>query len=243
MSIRVAVNGAFGKMGRVTTEAILAEDDFDLVGSFGRDDDLASCLRETQPEVVIDFTLPHVVFNNAQLILSHGARPVIGTSGLTPAQMEQLAQQCEALKLGGIIAPNFSLGAILMMCYAKDAAKYFKHAEIIELHHEKKVDAPSGTAMKTAHLMAEANSDWQNPYPNDAARGDNQSGIQIHSVRLPGLFAHQVVIFGSAGETLSLRHDAQSREAMMPGVCLATRAVMGLNHLVYGLEQVMGFVE
>lgn len=240
MTIKVVVNGAYGKMGTVTTAAIQAQADFNLVASLGSQDRLADVLASTQPDVVIDFTVPRVVFANAQIILAAGARPVIGTTGLTPAQIEQLRETCRQQQRGAIIAPNFSLGAILMMRYAKDAARYFNHAEIIELHHEKKIDAPSGTALKTAALMAEANQAFVSPHPQDKARGENHANIQIHSVRLPGLFAHQAVMFGGPGELLTIRHDGADRNAMMPGVCLACRAVMQLDHLVYGLENVMG---
>lgn len=236
--IRVIVNGANGRMGKTTVGAIEAEDDLTLVAQTTRKDSLADAIVQMQADVVVDFTQPDVVFDQAKIIIEANAHPVIGTTGLTPAQITTLQSLCEQKGLGGIIAPNFSLGAILMMRYAQDAAKYFPAAEIIELHHDKKRDAPSGTAIKTAELMANAQKNPP-PYPDDPARGDIVAGTPIHSVRLPGLFAHQAVIFGGEGETLTLRHDATDRSSMMPGVILACRKVVTLNRLIYGLDQIL----
>lgn len=239
MSIKVLVNGGFGKMGRITQEAIRQQSDLELVAALGREDNLSQCIKDTQADVVVDFTIPQAVFTNAQTIIRAGARPVIGTTGLNLAQIEELQHQCHQKNLGGIIAPNFSLGGVLMMRYAKDAANYFNHAEIVEMHHEKKLDAPSGTALKTAELMAAENKHFIAPNHEALARGENQANIQIHSIRLPGLFAHQMVIFGGTGETLTIRHDSNDRNAMMPGVCLACRKAMSLDQLVYGLENII----
>lgn len=226
--IRVLVNGALGKMGRVTTEAIAREADLQLVASTTRTDALHEAIRKYKPQVVVDFTNPQSVFANAQTIIAERVHPVIGTTGLTTEQIATLTQQCDELSLGGIIAPNFSLGAVLMMKYSQDAARYFADVEIIEMHHPKKLDAPSGTAIKTAQMMQPVRSSEKKDQP-----------IPIHSVRLPGLFAHQMVIFGGAGETLTIRHDATDRNAMMPGVFLACRKVMELKYLVYGLENLL----
>ena len=240
MTINVIINGVRGKMGAVTQTSIADQPDLTLVAGTDHDDNLTQAIQDTQADVVIDFTLPNAVFDNTKTIIAAGARPVIGTSGLTPAQIEQLTAQCQEKKLGGIIAPNFSLGAVLMMKYAKDAAHYFPDAEIIEMHHAQKVDAPSGTATKTAQMMTEARSIKNQPKPSkDRARGDDQHGVTIHSVRLPGLFAHQTVIFGGDGETLTIRHDGLARHSIMPGVFLACRQVMTLDHLVYGLENLL----
>jgi len=239
MTIKVLVNGAFGKMGLVTQQAIQQESDLKLVASLGRKDNLAKEIEKSQADVVVDFTLPNSVFENTETIIKTGARPVIGTSGLNPDQIKKLTQLCQQKNLGGIIAPNFSLGAILMMRYAADAAKYFSNAEIIEMHHEKKVDAPSGTAVKTAQLMGDARVSSTVIDHSAPARGEAHYDIPIHSVRLSGLFAHQMVIFGGFGETLTIRHDSTDRNAMMPGVCLACRKVMDLDHLIYGLENVI----
>lgn len=240
MTIKIIINGAEGKMGKVTQTAICKEPDFKLVACAGRKDNLADLIKKSHADVVIDFTLPECVFENAKTIINNNARFVIGTSGLTLEEIEQLRQQCQTKKIGGIIAPNFSIGAILMMKYAKDAAKYLPNVEIIEMHHEQKVDAPSGTSAKTAEMIAENRNEatHSNPHP-DRARGETYQGITIHSVRLPGLFAHQSVIFGAPGETLTIRHDGMDRNAMMPGVVLACRKVMDIDHLIYGLENLL----
>ncbi len=240
MSIKVIVNGANGKMGKVTVDAIRADSDCDLVASLTREDDLGAAIKKHHADVVVDFTVPSVVFANSQTIIDNNARPVIGTTGLTLTQIETLQQQCAQKKLGGIIAPNFAIGAILMMKYAADAAKYVPDVEIIEMHHEKKIDAPSGTAAKTAEMIAQSkNLQPATHSPEDAARGEHYHGTHIHSVRLPGLFAHQAVMFGGLGQTLTIRHDSTDRNAMMPGVVLACHKVMQLNELVYGLENVL----
>lgn len=229
MTIRVIINGANGKMGQVTASSIANESDLLLVAELSRQDDLASSIIKHKADVVIDFTVPQSVFSNAQAIIANKARPVIGTTGLSVEQIDILKKQCQQQSLGGIIAPNFSLGAILMMKYAQDAAKYFEAVEIIEMHHPQKIDAPSGTAKKTAEMIAEVRE----------MRGKLHQDVPIHSVRLPGLFAHQVVMFGGKGETLTIRHDATDRAAMMPGVFLACRKVMEMDYLVYGLENIL----
>lgn len=224
--IKVLVSGASGKMGQATVEAINAATDLTLIGTCGSKDNLNKQLEYYKPDVVVDFTLPHIVFNNTLSIIEHQAHPVIGTSGLTELQLQDIAKKCAEKKLGGIYAPNFSLGAVLMIKYAEDAARYFNDAEIIEMHHEKKIDAPSGTAVHTRHRMLQANAAVKNDVP-------------IHSVRLPGLFAHQEIIFGSTGETLTIRHDAMDRQCMMPGVVLACRTISRLDHFVIGLEHIL----
>lgn len=223
--IKVIVAGAKGKMGQASVDAITKAAGLDLVAKLSREDDLAKAIQDTGAEVVVDFTVPSVVFENSKTIIQQGARPVIGTTGLKSEQIQELQEMCANQNLGGIIAPNFSLGAILMMHFAAEAARFFDHAEIIEMHHEKKVDAPSGTAIKTAEMMA--------------VKKNNREQIPIHSVRLPGLFAHQKVIFGASGETLTIAHDALDRQCMMPGVVLSCKKVMELNKLVYGLDQIL----
>ena len=243
MVIRVLVNGALGHMGQEAVQALRADARFDVVGTCGRGDDLSAAIKHSQADIVVDFTNATVVFDNSQKILAAGARPVIGTSGLMPPQIEQLKKMAEAQGLGGIIAPNFSLGAILMMKYATHWIKYFPEAEIIELHREGKLDAPSGTALRTAQTMA-ALRDKQ-PEPRDehvlvaGARGANVDGIRVHSVRLPGLVAHQEIIFGGLDETLTVRHDSLHRRSFMPGMLLACEKVMGLTELMYGLENII----
>lgn len=241
--LKVIVNGANGRMGQVTVKAIGNDPECELVASTGPEDDLSAVIKATGADIVVDFTVASVAFANANKIIEAGAHPVIGTSGLTADQIATLTSQCEAKNLGGIIAPNFSIGAVLMMRYAKDAAKYFSSVEIIELHHDGKEDSPSGTAMKTADMIAETR---QAPSPLKAgketipgARGANHHDIAIHAVRLPGLVAHQQVIFGGLGETLTLKHDSINREGFMPGVLLACKKVKSLRTLIYGLEHIL----
>lgn len=244
MAINVLVNGAFGRMGQMTVQAINNHPRLELVGQTGREYDLKKSIHDSKAQVVVDFTHPQSVFQNAAIIIEAGAHPVIGTSGLTPEQVHVLMEKCHNLKSGGIIAPNFSMGAVLMMKYAKEIVKYMPHAEIIEMHHENKVDSPSGTALRTAEILAQSMRSVNQP-PHEShenvqgSRGAQYLNVPIHAVRLPGLLAHQMVIFGGAGETLTLRHDAIDRESFMPGVCLACEKVMGLNEMIYGLENIL----
>jgi 4-hydroxy-tetrahydrodipicolinate reductase len=245
MTIRVLVNGAQGKMGQASIAAIQQTADLVLAGAHGRDQSLPQGIQETQADVVVDFTHPNSVFENTKAIIQAGARPVIGTTGLTQQQVQELQKLCADQKLGGVIAPNFSLGVILMMRLSQECARYFPHVEIIEMHHNKKVDSPSGTAIRTAQLIMEAktaassSSEVKEMQTLPGARGARYQDIPIHSVRLPGLLAHQEVIFGDLGQTLTIREDTTSREAYMPGVCLACRKVMSLDHLVFGLENIL----
>jgi len=225
MSIRILINGAQGKMGQVTVQAIQQAPDLELVATLDRGHSLITRIDETHPDVAIDFTEPKAVYKNAQIMIEMGVHPVIGTSGLTLQEIENLQHLCREKSLGGIIAPNFSLGAVLMMKYAEDAARYFKDVEIIEMHHHEKKDAPSGTANKTAQMIKQAGHHAQYP--------------PIHSVRLPGLVAHQRVILGGLGETLTIQHDSINRDCFMPGVLLACRKVMTLKGLFYGLEKLL----
>lgn len=244
MTIRVLVNGANGKMGQFVVKAISSASDLSLVGQTGRSHDLIQEIKKNKAQVVVDFTQAESTYKNTQMILEAGAYPVIGTSGLLKEQVKELQQQCKQLKLGGIIAPNFSLGAVLMMKYAQAAAKYFPQVEIIEMHHDGKLDSPSGTAVRTAEMIAASRSEIPQSPANakeliPGARGGRYQDIAIHSVRLPGLVAHQQIIFGSLGETLTFKHDSIDRQCFMPGVLLACRKVMQLDRLVYGLEEIM----
>jgi 4-hydroxy-tetrahydrodipicolinate reductase len=243
MTIRILVNGALGRMGQEVVQALRADARFSVVGTCGRSDDLSAAIKHSQADVVVDFTNASVVFDNSQKILEAGARPVIGTSGLMPPQIEQLKSMAQAKNLGGIIAPNCSLGAILMMKYATHWIKYFPEAEIIELHHEGKLDAPSGTALRTAQTMAALRDKIPESRPENilvkGARGAIVEGIHVHSIRLPGLVAHQEIIFGGLDETLTVRHDSLHRRSFMPGVLLACEKAMGLTELVYGLENII----
>ncbi len=238
MSIKVLVSGAQGRMGQVTVNAVQQAPGLELVGQAEHDSDLNQLIIDLQPQVVVDFSTPSAVFQNCQMIIDHNVCPVIGTTGLTAEQIKTLQEKCQTKNLGGIIAPNFSLGAILMMRYAADAAKHFSDAEIIEYHHDQKVDSPSGTAIKTAELMQATNPSTKQK-EDHPARGTHDYNTPIHSVRLPGLFAHQTVMFGGTGESLTIRHDAFSREAMMPGVILSVRKVIEIKDLIYGLEHIL----
>lgn len=244
MPIKVLVNGAFGRMGQMVTKTISENANFELAGQIGREYNLAKSIKDSGAQVVVDFTHPDAVFANTNTIIDAGARPVIGTSGLNLEQVRQLQEKCAKLGIGGIIAPNFSLGGVLMMKYAKEIVKYMPNVEIIELHHDGKVDSPSGTALRTAEMLAASCKTVNQPrkasFENiPGARGANSHNIPIHAVRLPGFLAHQEVIFGGRGETLVLRHDSLDRACFMPGVSLACEKVMDLNKLVYGLEEVL----
>jgi 4-hydroxy-tetrahydrodipicolinate reductase len=242
MPIKVLVNGAFGRMGQIVVKTMKDHHEFELVGQTGREYDLVKSIQDSQAAIVIDFTHPDAVFNNTLMIIDAGAHPVIGTSGLTIEQVKELQNKSRQLKRGGIIAPNFSLGAVLMMKYAKEIANYMPNFEIIEMHHANKIDSPSGTAVKSAEMLAtDSNKKNTNTYREviPGARGAAYKNTNIHSVRLPGLLAHQQIIFGSVGETLTLKHDSIDRECFMSGVCLACKKVLALDHLVYGLDEIL----
>lgn len=234
--IKVMVCGAKGRMGKVTCAAIAAAADMELVATIDHGDSLTDALMKHQPQAVVDFTIPDCVFENTRTVIEYGASPIVGASGLTAEQVTALQSLCAEKKLGGLIAPNFSLGAVLMMQAASQISKYFPQAEIIEMHHDQKIDSPSGTAIKTAQMMSTAGVP---PFSEQRARGETENNIPIHSVRLPGLFAHQMVLFGGEGESLTIRHDSFDRESMMPGVLLGIRHSQQLNELVYGLEHLL----
>jgi len=237
-TIRVGINGADGRMGRLVAHTVEHDAaDMDLVLRTDVGDDLKARLHATPVDVVVDFTVPSVVFGNTMTIIESGARAVVGTTGLTADQVAAIDDAVGRAGTSAIIAPNFSLGAVLMMRLAREAAAFYRDCEIIELHHEKKVDAPSGTAKMTAREIAAAwrteagtqrNADAGATQPS---RGMDSDGIQVHSVRLPGKMAHQEVIFGGTGETLTIRHDALSRECFAPGVLWAIRRVLEIEGL------------
>jgi len=242
-SIPVLVNGANGRMGREAVRAIENDPALQLVGQAGRGDNLSELIKSTGAEVVVDLTLASCAFENVLTIIEAGARPVVGTSGLLPEQIDKLSQRIRDKNLGGVIAPNFSMGAVLMMKYAADAAKYLNNVEIIELHHDGKEDSPSGTAMKTSEMMAENFSSVPVNKPSremlPGSRGATNHNIPIHAVRLPGFVASQEVIFGGVGESLRIKHDSINRECFMPGILLACKKVVELDELVYGLEKLL----
>jgi 4-hydroxy-tetrahydrodipicolinate reductase len=244
MTIRVLVNGAFGRMGQLITKAVSEHPNLTLAGQAGREYDLKQTIKDSKADVVVDFTHPEAVFKNTQIIIECGARPVIGTTGLRGEHVKTLQKQAAAAKIGGLIAPNFSMGAVLVMKAAREIAKYIPNVEIIEMHHEGKLDSPSGTSMRAAEMIAEnianPNSLVRNSHETiPGARGASLNQIPIHSVRLPGMLAHLEILFGNAGETVTLRHDSTDRQSYMPGVCLACEKVMKLDKLAYGLEEIL----
>ncbi len=261
--VKVLVTGACGRMGQAVVKAVLEDAELELVAAvdlFGGKDagkmvglpecgvivttDLEDTIAKTKPEVMVDFTRPDVVFANACKALKMGVSPVIGTTGLSAEAKEELGKLAEENKTPLFIAPNFAIGAVLMMVMAKQAAKYMPHVEIIELHHDNKLDAPSGTAVQTAELIREVRQSMKQGQPEEVekiagARGAEIDGMHIHSVRLPGYVAHQEVIFGGLGQTLTIRHDSLNRESFMPGVVLACKKVRGLTGMVVGLEHLL----
>ncbi|KGP64060.1 dihydrodipicolinate reductase [Legionella norrlandica] len=243
MLARVIVNGANGKMGSLACETLDNHKQFELVAKLTKQDNLGQTIRDTNAQIVVDLTRADCVYENSLTIINHGARPVIGTSGLLQAQIKELAKRCEETQIGGIIAPNFSIGAVLMMLFAVRASEYFSEVEIIEGHHQQKLDAPSGTALKTAEMIAAARKNPKNKLPIKelipGARGGSHHDINIHSLRLPGLLARQEIMFGSVGETLSIIHNSIDRHCFMPGIVLACQKVLELNTLVYGLEHLL----
>ncbi len=207
--------------------------------------DPEQCFAEKAPDVVIDFTNAEWTPGLAEAAIARRVRMVIGTTGLTDDFAKWLGTETKKHKVGAVLAANFAIGGVLMMHFAKQASRFFDNAEIIELHHDKKVDSPSGTAKTTAEMMRAArDTDFTHPTsekePLPGARGAEFGGVAIHSVRLPGLVAHQEVIFGGVGQTLTIRHDSTGRDSFMPGVILATKAVMDLDHLVVGLDALFG---
>jgi 4-hydroxy-tetrahydrodipicolinate reductase len=214
-------------------------------GTVPMDPDPERLFTAVRPDVMVDFTHHEWTARAAPAAVAAGVRPVIGTSGLSDAFVADLARQCRGRGLGGVVAANFAIGAVLMMHFARIAARYFDVAEIIELHHDKKIDAPSGTALATARDMVAARGrPFEHPptekTPIPGSRGAEEGGITVHSVRLPGLVAHQEVLLGGLGQVLTIRHDSTSRESFLPGVLLAVREVMQRNELVVGLDRLMG---
>ncbi|AEI41376.1 4-hydroxy-tetrahydrodipicolinate reductase [Paenibacillus mucilaginosus] len=262
--ITVAVAGASGRMGREVVKMVLGDPVLKLAAAVSRSaagqdagrmagldscgvevrSDLESALAETRPDVLVDFTTPHSAVAHTRLAIEYGVRPVMGTTGYTPEDIEELDKLCRDKGIGGLIAPNFSIGAILMMKFAAEAAKYMPHLEIIEYHGDQKLDAPSGTAVKTAELISEARQELRQGNPDEketieGSRGGYYNGFRIHSVRLPGVFAQQEVVFGAFGQTLKIRHDSYDRAGYMPGVNTAVKKVMTHTGLVYGFEHYM----
>ena len=247
--IKVAVCGASGKMGKEVVNAVLENSEMELSAQI----DIKNCEfysieqahKEKEIDILVDFTQPSSIYENALYCLNNNINIVIGTTGLKDEQIEELKKLSEKNKTACFIAPNFSTGAVLMMKFAQLAAKYFDNAEIIELHHNQKKDAPSGTAVKTAQLMAEAKASFINgncaeTETLNGARGANlYSDIHIHSVRMPGYMASQEVIFGSDGQTLTIRHDSTNRSCYMPGVIMAIKYAYENKNFTYGLDNIL----
>jgi 4-hydroxy-tetrahydrodipicolinate reductase len=237
---KIIVNGAKGRMGQMACEVLSHHKLFSLVAKATREDSLQALIDQHQADIVVDLTDANAVFNNAKTIIACGAHPIIGASGLLSHDIQLLEQEASKKKLGGLIIPNFSIGAILMMKTAAQIRGYFERAEIIEMHHDKKLDSPSGTALKTAEMMQGHESA---PLPSkeiiEGARGSLHYGTPIHSIRLPGVFAHQEVLLANKDECLTLRHDTLSRSAFAPGLLLACEKVSELKTLLVGLEHVL----
>jgi len=262
MAIKVLVSGT-GKMGREVLVAACRETDLEPVGVLSRSAreeylslpdgsglvpfgcEPVALLTRTRPDVVVDFTSADWTPTVAREALEAGVRLVIGTSGLSDAFKNELERECRRRKLGAVVCANFAIGAVLMVHLARIAGRFFNYAEIVEMHHAAKADAPSGTAIATARAMAQGR---EGPFVRpptlkeslEGARGGALDGVTIHSVRLPGLVAHQEVILGGPGQTLTIRHDSISRESFMPGVMMAIRDVLGREELVLGLERLIG---
>jgi 4-hydroxy-tetrahydrodipicolinate reductase len=269
--IPVVVNGAVGKMGREVIKAVASAEDMILVGAVDRHPDyqgqdigevvgcgalevpilsdlqsvLVLATQEKVQGVMVDFTHPNSVYENTRSAIAYGVRPVIGTTGLSPAQIQDLGDFAEKASTGCLIIPNFCIGVVLLQQAAMQASQYFDHVEIIELHHNQKADAPSGTAIKTAEMLSELDKSYNSASVKEtetltgARGGIAGDNIHIHSIRLPGLIAHQEVIFGAPGQIYTLRHDTMDRACYMPGVLLSIRKVTQLKSLVYGLEKIL----
>ena len=242
--MRVGVLGAKGKVGATMVQAVEAADDLTFTAGVDAGDPL-SLFTDSQTEIVIDFTHPDVVMDNLKLLIDNGIHAVVGTTGFTDERLGKVkAWLADKPDVAVLIAPNFAIGAVLSMRFAKQAARFFESAEVIELHHPQKADAPSGTAARTARLIAEARKGLP-PNPDatstglEGARGADVDGIPVHSVRLAGLVAHQEVLFGTQGETLTIRHDSLDRTSFVPGVLLAVRTVGEHPGLTVGLEPLL----
>lgn len=260
--INVAISGALGRMGREASKAVDNDPELELIGlidikankemksditgnnekDFNVITDIKEFLENHKPDVVVDFTNPHAVFQNAKIMLDNRINCVIGTTGLENKELIELEDMATKNSVGLAVIPNFAIGAVLMMKMASEAAKYLPDAEIIELHHNQKIDAPSGTAIKTAEMIAKSRNISNIPQIKEieklaGARGAKTENIHIHSVRLPGLIAHQEVILGGIGQTLTIRHDSYDRNSFMPGVLLTIKKIKQFKGLVYGLEK------
>ncbi|UAK29971.1 4-hydroxy-tetrahydrodipicolinate reductase [Nocardia asteroides] len=243
MTIRVGVLGARGKVGQAICAAVTAAEDLELVAAVDKDDSLDT-FTAANTQVVVDFTHPDVVMGNLRFLVEHGIHAVVGTTGFDDARLAQVRDWLAGHReVGVLIAPNFAIGAVLSMRFAEQAARFFESVEVIELHHPNKADAPSGTAYRTAGLIAAARDKAGLDRSPDAtttelegARGADVDGVRVHSVRLAGLVAHQEVLFGTQGETLTIRHDSIDRSSFAPGVLLGVREIANRPGLTVGLD-------
>ena len=246
MTIKVAVLGSKGRMGAEVVKAVNNASDLELVASIDQNDDF-NIVKNSGAQVAVDFTTPDVVMKNIELLISAGISPVVGTTGFSDERIKSVKKMLDTKSgVSARLVPNFSIGAILMMRFAKAATKFYDSAEIIEYHHPNKIDAPSGTAIRTAQIIAEErqlNNLSKNPDATASeipgARGSKIEGIPVHSVRMQGLVAHQEVVFGSMGETLTIRHDSFDRESYMPGVLLAIRNISKKPGLTIGIDDLI----
>ncbi|KRL38411.1 4-hydroxy-tetrahydrodipicolinate reductase [Liquorilactobacillus uvarum] len=261
--VKVIVAGFKGRMGNTTSHMIIDHDDFELTCVFDPRATEKNLSEESEfkdlnvpvynkledintsdIDVWVDFTAPSSVYANVKFAIEHGISPVVGTTGMSDDQVVELQKISKEKKLGGLIAPNFGISAVLLMQFAQQAAKYFPDVEIIEMHHDNKLDAPSGTAINTAKLIAEVRAPKKQGNPEEketlaGARGANYEGMHIHSVRLPGYVAHEQVLFGSKGEALTIRQDSFDRVSFMSGVAVAVEKIQGYDELLVGLEHIL----
>lgn len=256
--IKVIIHGALGKMGQTMLEGLSREDDIKVVGAVDikarepvvissrgavpLNSDLSFLLNNINSDVLVDFSTAQATIPAARLAASHGINLVIGTTGLGDSDIAEIAYLGEKYNIGAVVAPNFALGAVVMIYLCRIAARYFDWAEVVELHHEGKADAPSGTSLATVKAMLdEKGKSFSQPDSlRSPSRGELNGGVNIHSIRLPGIMAEQEVIFGAPGQTLRLRHDTVGRECYLPGVLLAVRKVVGMKGLIFGLDKLLG---
>ncbi|AKK06164.1 dihydrodipicolinate reductase [Corynebacterium mustelae] len=246
MAIKVGVLGARGRVGQAVCEGVSAANDMDLVAEIDREDSLQS-LVDVGTEVVVDFTTPNVVMRNLEFCLTNGIHCVVGTTGFTPERVKQVETWCEIGNAHCLIAPNFAISAVLTMQFAKQAARFFDSAEVVEYHHPNKLDAPSGTAIHTAEGIAAARREAKMPPMPDAtqqsldgARGATVDGIAVHAVRMTGMVAHEEVIFGAQGQSLTIRQDSYDRTSFVPGVLVGVREISNHPGVTVGLEHYLG---
>lgn len=264
MNKRIIVNGACGRMGNEVVKTVVNDTEDQLVGAFDQknikediiaelglkgyeiliQDNLEQLINDSNPDVIIDFTSPEIVMDNIEIGLKSNVHMIVGTTGITEADMKKIKNLSENNDANILVAPNFAIGAVLLMEFAREASEYLPDVEIIELHHDQKIDSPSGTSIKTAELINEKRINQDKKSVDEiekmkGARGANKDGVHIHSVRLPGLIAHQEVIFGGEGQSLKIRHDSYDRSSFMPGVRLALKKITDINNFVYGLEKII----